>query len=462
MMNYLEYDWKQQLETLFSADFVKWQIPEIRQVLRTVCKADAFNYAKELYLDSLKGESKEKLFKSIVIIDITKGDIAGLDFSHISRSFLDEIEKYFLAIHLNIGVPDDACYSDKKQAKMLEAAVANKDTFEIFNKVEPFLDCYSFSIISDGIVGPYTRLLWTIDKPFVIKYLKESDWSFKMELVLHSLKKEFIEIIPNVIEAKNQYPYLYMIKSLIVDLDDGLRHGYFTIEQQPDHSDLFGTFIDRYAQSLDRLRIPFRLAISTSFNYFAGWFCSKHQETLNNYLPSLTEIQENAQEAFTYGYITHGNTNKVFDDSWMILSSWVSNCIKSHSSTRQYCGFINLLITGLAYNYTTKAEYQNRLESLLNDIDELQYSWGNRNYPAKIIVALYFILANKKKQFSFDYAEIRTHFPILLDRRYELIFGKKLLEAMLKLLKNPDTVEQIVLVNSSGREKEVRFGLTSV
>lgn len=120
----------------------------------------------------------------------------------------------------------------------------------------------------------------------------------------------------------------------------------------------------------------------------------------------------------------------------------------------QYCGFINLLIVGLAYNYTTKAEYQNRLKSLLNDIDELQYSWGNRNYLAKIIVALYFILANKKKQFSFDYAEIRTHFPILLDRRYELIFGKKLLEAMLKLLKNPDTVEQIVLVNSSGREKE--------
>ena len=128
----------------------------------------------------------------------------------------------------------------------------------------------------------------------------------------------------------------------------------------------------------------------------------------------------------------------------------------------QYCGFINLLIAGLAYNYTTKAEYQNRLESLLNDIDELQYSWDKRNYPAKIIVALYFILANKKKLFSFDDAEIRTHFPILLDRRYELIFGKKLLEAMLKLLKNPDTVEQIVLVNSSGREKEVRFGLTSV
>ena len=40
---------------------------------------------------------------------------------------------------------------------------------------------------------------------------------------------------------------------------------------------------------------------------------------------------------------------------------------------------------------------------------------------------------------------------------HELIFGKKLLEAMLKLLKNSDTIEQIVLVNSSGREKEVRF-----
>ena len=456
-MNYPEYDWKQRLETLFSADIVKWPIPEIRQVLRTVCEDDAFSYAKELYSDSLKDESKEKLFKSIVILDITKGDIAGLDFSHISCSFLEEIEKYFQAIQLNVGVPDDACYSDKKQVKMLETAAASKDTFEIFNKVAPFLNYYNFAIISDCIIGPYTWLLWIIDKPFVIRYLKESDWSFKMELVLHSLKKEFNEIIPEVIDAKNQYPYLYMLKSLIADLDDGLKQRHFTMEQMPDYSDIFGSFIDRYIQSLDKIHIPFRLAISDSFNYLVGWYCSKHQETLKKYLSFLAGIQESAQEAFTHGYITHGDSNKVFDDSWMMLNSWVSHCIKSHSRANQYCGFINLFVVGLAFNISTKEEFQNKLKSLLSDVDELQYSWGERNYPAKIIVVLYFILANKKKCFSFDEIEIKEHFPLLLDRRYELIFGKNLLVSMLNLLRAPNMVDQIVLVNSSGKDKIIGF-----
>jgi len=457
MTGYPENDWAQRIESMFNADIVKWPIPEIRQVLSTVSKDDAINYAKELYLDSLRGECKENLLKSVVIIDLVKGSFEDLDFSHISSSFIEKIENNFQAIHLNIGVPDDACYSDKKQVKTLKTAIANKDTFEIFRKVNPFLNSFNFAIISDCIIGTYARFLWIIDKPFVIEYLKEEDWSFKMELVLHALRAEFNTIIPEVIDGKNQYPYLYMIKSLIANLDDGLKHRRFTIEQLPDHSDLFGIFIDRYAQSLDRIYIPFRLAISASFNYFAGWFCSRQQETLKKYLPFLATIQENAQEAFTHGYITHGDTNKVFDDSWLILNSWVSNCIKTHSRMNQYCGFINLLIAGLAHNYTTKVEYQNRLEALLKNIDELQYSWDERNYPAKIIVALYFILANKKKRFSFDESEIRTQFPILQDRRYELIFGEKLLETMLNLLKAPDSVKQIKLAFSSGQENEVGF-----
>ena len=457
MTEYPKNDWAPRLESVFDADIVKWPFPEIRQILKSVCKDDAINYAKELYLNSLNGESKEKLFKSIVIIDLVKGDFKNLDISQISCSFLEKIEKYFQAIRLNVGVPDEACYSDKKQAKLLETAVANKDVFEIFDRVEPFLNSPDFAIILDSVIGTFARFLWIIDKAFVIEYLKECDWSFKMEVVLRALRAEFNEIIPKVIDGKNQYSYHYMIKFLIADLDDRLKHGCFAIERLPDHSDLFGTFIDHCAQSLDRIRISFGLAISASFNYFAGWFCSKHQETLKKYLPFLATIQENAQEAFTHGYIAHGKTNKVFDDSWMILNSWVSNCIKSHCKANQYCGFIMLFIAGLAYNYTTKAEYQNRLVALLNDIDELQYSWCERNYPAKIIVVLYFILVNKKRRFSFDESEIRTHFPILLDRRYELIFGKTLLESLLKLLKAPDSVERIVLTESSGREKEIRF-----
>lgn len=451
-----ELGWKQQLDLLFNVDLVKWPVHEIRQVLSRVCKDDAINYAKELYQDSLKNESKESLFKSVVIISIVGGK-EKIDFSQISRFLLEKIKEYFQTIHLSIGVPDDACYSDKKQVKLLENAATNKDSFEIFSRLEPFFDAYNFAIISDSIIRFYAQLLWKIDKNFIIDYLKENEWSFKMELVLHSLRTEFNEIIPQVIDGKNQYPYLYMIKFLIADLDNGLKGKLYRLEQLPDYSDLFGGFVDSYAQALDRIHIPFRLAVSVSFNYFVGWACTKNQETLKNYLPFLPQSLENAQEAFAYGYISRGMSNKVFDDSWMILNSWVSNCIKSHSRMNQYCGFINLFVVGLAFNISTKEEFQNKLKSLLSDVDELQYSWGERNYPAKIIVVLYFILANKKKCFSFDEIEIKEHFPLLLDRRYELIFGKNLLVSMLNLLKDPDHVEQIELVDSSGRDKIMGF-----
>ena len=100
MTEYSEYDWKQQLNLVFCPDITKWQFPEIRQVLSAISKGDAINYAKELYFDSLKSESKENLFKSIVIIDIATGALKDLDFSQISRTFLEKIEKYFQAIHL--------------------------------------------------------------------------------------------------------------------------------------------------------------------------------------------------------------------------------------------------------------------------------------------------------------------------------------------------------------------------
>lgn len=457
MTDYPEYGWKQQLDALFNSDMVKWPISEIHQFLRGACKDDAFNYAQNLYSDSLKGKNKENLFKSVVIIDLVKGSLADLDFSQVCCSLIEKIKEYFLAIQLNVGVPDDACYSDKKQLQWLEEAVANKDAFEIISKIEPFLDSYNFAIISDSIVGLYARVLWIIDKDFVIDYLKENEWSFKMELVLYSLRTEFDEIVSLVIDGKNRYPYLYMMKFLIADLDNGLKRRDITLDRLPDYSGIFGTFIDGYAHALGRILVPFRLAISASFNYFAGWVCSEHQELLKKYLPFLIETQENAQEAFAYGYVMHGDINKVFEDSWMILNSLVSNCVKSYSSPNLYSGFINLFIVGLAYNCSTKVEYQNRLSNLLSDIDELQYSWGERNYSAKIFIALYFILANKKKSYSFEEFEIKTQFPILLDKRYERIFGEKILATMLDLLKDPNSVQQIALVESSGKEKIVRF-----
>ena len=96
MTDYPEYGWKQQLDALFNSDMVKWPISEIHQFLRGACKDDAFNYAQNLYSDSLKGKNKENLFKSVVIIDLVKGSLADLDFSQVVVLLLKKLRNISL------------------------------------------------------------------------------------------------------------------------------------------------------------------------------------------------------------------------------------------------------------------------------------------------------------------------------------------------------------------------------
>lgn len=463
-------EWLALIENAFDSDLAKWSYFEIRHTIKSICKGKTddetsqktqqiVNYAHSLYLEAIKTENIRQLLKSLYIQNILKGTIESLDFSLISRSFLEKIRHFFDSMSLKIGEDEDIYYGDKRIISALETAAEQKDNFRIVYTLQSFYEHPFFDNLQNGLISISSQLLWHIDRDYISNFLKEEKWSFKMEGSLSSLKNEYATIIPLVIDGKNQYAYIYMIKALFNDMDQKINRKDLFLRQMPDFSTIIGEFIEHYGKCLSQKGNIFGLASSKSFNFFAGQYCSQHQNTLKEYLPLLNEVYDEAQESFCHGYLRSGDPSRVFDDSWAILTSWASARIRYFDRPNQTCGLVQLLTFGLAYNYKTKEQYLEKMHSIFNEIDDLQYTWGERNYSQKIAIALYFTLANKQTRFVLNETEIREHAPILFDRRYEQAFGKKLRETMLKVLQDPNSVENIELVDRFGNEKRLMFRL---
>lgn len=463
-------EWEVSIEKAFDSDLANWSYFEIRHTINSICKGKTdeqtsknaqqiVNYAHNLYLEAIKAENIRPLLKSLYILNILKESFDGLDFSLISDPFLEKIRHFFSSMSLKISVDEDMYYGDKRVMDTLETEAKQQDSFRIIYTLSSFYGYPFFGNIQNGLISISSQLLWHIDRDYILNFLKKEKWSFKMEGTLSSLRNEYTTIIPLVIDGENQYAYIYMIKALFNDLDQKIKQEDLPLRQMPDFSDIIGEFIEHYGASLSKIGNTFGLTSSKSFNFFAGQYCSQHQDTLRTYLPQLNEAYDEAQEAFCHGYLRSGDPKRVFDDSWTMMNSWASARIRYFDKANQVCGLAQLFTFGLAYNYETKEKYLEKLHNLCSEIENLQYSWGERNYPQKIAPALYFTLAKKQKRFVFSEADILKYAPILFDMRYEQAFGKKIRETMLKVLQDPDSVENVELVDRFGNEKRMGFML---
>ena len=461
-------EWEASIENAFDSDLAKWSYFEIRHTINSICKGKTeeetsrktqqiVNYAHNLYLEAIKAENIRPLLKSLYILNILKKSFDGLDFSLISGPFLEKIRHFFSSMSLKISVDEDMYYGDKRIMDALKTEAEQQDSFRIIYTLSSFYGYPFFDNIQNGLISISSQLLWRIDRDYILNFLKEEKWSFKMEGSLSSLRNECATIIPLVIDGKNQYAYIYMINVLFNDLDQKVKREELSLRQMPDFSGIIGEFIEHYGASLSKIGNTFGLTSSKSFNFFAGQYCSQHRDTLRMYLPLLNEAYVEAQEAFCHGYLRSSDPKHIFDDSWTMMNSWASARIRYFDKANQVCGLAQLFTFGLAYNYETKEQYLEKLQNLFSEIENIQYTWDERNYPQKIVPALYFTLANKQKRFVFSEDEIHEHAPILFDKRYEQAFGKKLRETMLKVLQDPDSVESVDLVDRFGNEKRMGF-----
>ena len=75
----------------------------------------------------------------------------------------------------DITVPEDACYSDRQTSSYLKDSIAQKDFISIIIHLEPYYGNRTFIDSMNGVGNFFCRLLWDIDKDFLIQYITKTN-----------------------------------------------------------------------------------------------------------------------------------------------------------------------------------------------------------------------------------------------------------------------------------------------
>lgn len=422
-------------------------------------KRAIIGYSIQLFNNSLKQENLKILLTSVILFDCTNKDISHLNFSNITLSFQEKIRTFWAKLSFDIIIPDTS-YSDRQFLNHLKQTINEKDYLNLLSNLEILYNNRTFIKSLNNIGNICCRLVWQTDKALLINFLLENDWSFKIELFLYSLKDYAEEIIPHVMDKRNTYPLFRLLIFLIQKLDENLKDWHNPYDSIPDYTDIITNFVTLHKDIFKDFSHKSRLKNSKSFNYLLGWSTAKNPNLLKEYLSIISEYSQETNEAFCIGYINHANASHICSDSWAILSYWVSNFVKSYNAVNTISGFEYIFINGLAFDYTQKDQYALKLGDFFDNIDQLQYSWEEQNYTSYATIAFYFALANKQKRFHFNDTEIQAHFPILNDKRYQILLGHHTIEIIYQILKEPENTKQILFKKSDGSEILLNFGQT--
>lgn len=416
-------------------------------------------YSIELFDNSLEHEDVKQLLMAASVSESASDSFSFLNLSKIEHSFQEKIKSTFIKMSFDITVPEDACYSDIQTSSYLKDSIAQKDFISIIIHLEPYYGNRTFIDSMNGVGNFFCRLLWDIDKDFLIQYITKNEWSFKTELVLFTLRNHSAEIIPHLMQEQNLYPLFRLLMSLIDNLDCKFKQKQqFSFEDIPDYTNIFIEFTIKHNDVFQSFVRKSRLHSSLSFIYLFGWSVAKDQKILKDYLPFISFHSSNQNEAFSQGYIKHANANNIHNDSWTIINHWVSNSTKRNNPINLLSGFESLFINGLAFDFKEKHLFLNKMKKLLDNIELLQYSWNNRNYREVFSIVFYLALANKQKKFQFSDDEMQKHFAVLYDKRYEVLFGHYIIEVITQMLKKPEDVKQITFKDSSYYDCTLNFG----
>ena len=415
-------------------------------------KSQCLNLARLLYDDAVRNTKNNGLLTSLVIFDYLNKNVPISPTDFINNNLVAKIELLFDHIKLNINIPDWAPYSDKKCMEKVNAAAQSKNYISIVQELQPF---YNGSVFDDCRGSIIIKCLWAIDKRKIIDYLNNNDWTFKMELVLFSLKEDAKDIIQQTLHSNSRYPAVRAM-GFFIDLLEKKDFRKETKDEILIYCEMIKDFVYSYCDALNGLKILLGISISKNFNYLAGLCATIYNDFLPKYLPLIKDLSDNAREFFSYGYLRNANEDAIARDSWIIMNYWRDSSISVHDSVNKFNGLEQLLILGLCVGVSSKKQYLMKLKEFASNIIMEQHKWGEHVLQKDLYLMFCLILANKRKKYLFTEEEVLLELPILFDKRYEIKFGNYIFDIMKRLLINPDDVHEIIFKDTVNN-KERKF-----
>lgn len=174
-----------------------------------------------------------------------------------------------------------------------------------------------------------------------------------------------------------------------------------------------------------------------------------YKDFLQEYLPLIKDLSDNAREAFSYDYLKNATEKGIANDSRTIMNYWRENCISIHDCINKFNGLEQLLILGLCLGFSSKEQYWMALKKTAIKIVATQFEWGEHILQKDLYLMFCLTLTNKRTKHFFEEKDLLQDLPILFDKRYEIKFGNYIFDIMRQLLICPNEVHEIIYKDST-------------
>lgn len=408
---------------------------------------DCIFIAKTYFDESVEEESINKIMTTLVILDYFSQDYNLLNVERISSSFKEKIFNLFDSLKIEIGIPEDAPYDERKMIEVFTDAKSNND----YNKVISVMDNLKYHSRVFDPLERITKVMIDFFQFIDFSHLKNSIVKIKnfekVEIVLSCLN--IIDYYQNFIESGNDYLIIRSTKYFFDELEQQYSKNN-KITEIPDYT----RFID-FLFSNEKLNFTtyvknLRLQYLQSYNYLFGWNLAKNKTLLQDYMNHISYRIAEAT-AFSLGFINHFEaTSSSLLTIAEIEKSFFKNEIKSFTNLNYFTGFLNLFIFYYSKKYPNRDVYLRELNNSSNTICSIQNSWDFSNLQHNWIKLFYLSFANICNNYSFTDDELKENIPVLYDNRNTLKEDKDCIELMKMILRNSKQYCKIKLWDGIG------------
>lgn len=405
---------------------------------------DCVFIAKYFFKKGIAEKSIDEVFLGIIIVDFFSQKFETLEVKQNKTELIQLLSNLLISLNINIGIPDDAPYNEKKLFEVYSEAKNEND----YNKVIGIMDnlkyhsrTFDFFECTWKIIIEFINYL---DNKIIFSILKNEKSFEKIEIFLSSINVS--AVFGEIIKTDNNYLIIRSSKYFFEELEEQyVRNNQLTALQ--DYTDylvsLFNNEILCFSKYIQNIRINYL----QSYNYLMGWLLSKQTKYIKYYLEYLCFNGEQS-EAFTLGFNSHFTDNTNTEVVAEIEKSFFENEVKSFSPINLYTDFIDLFTYNYARSYSKRECFLKELKKCSDTIIIIQNSWDFENIQKYWIRLFYLSLSTIYTDFFFTDQEIKDNLPILFDDRNVIIQGKENIDVIISMLNNHSQHLKIRLKNS--------------
>lgn len=414
------------------------------------CIAIAISFYKE----SIKSKRISLLLITLLVFDFFNQDYSLLNPIKVNKEFQASVVKLFESFNIQISIPKNAPYNDKKLLEIFEKARTSTDYKNIFGIMDNLRNnSNAFSHIEYSW-AVFIRFLYHIDKQVVINIIENCTSFEKIEIFLLSLNG--LNDFDYLKNCKNNYLLLRSLKYFFESLDNGYVKTN-RIKEIPDYTKLIISLFSRKDIAISEYIKVLRLQYYQSFNYLLAWAWIFDRTLLDIYL-NYGSLSEREAKSISLGFLLHVKADEdILSVAEKIKILFFEKELTTYSSINIYTGFLDLFGAYYSIKFPNRQKYLIELKNKSQIIMAIQNSWNFDSLMKAWIELFYFSLSNINNKFEYTESELQESLSVIFDKRNQLIIDPEFFEVMKDILITPNKLIKFKMKSTLNREYNIEF-----